>query len=224
MMTTSRMMMIVVAVRAIVGVPPTSSWLTCRAVDAACFKILAAHRVHGAGELRQVDTHAGRDFAHFGPRERFANDGTIGVFGRDLLPHRAGELLRCDEVLLVGKCGAGGGEKRQNKCERCACGRHRKTSSRRTERRNPDTGPLNSAVRVTALEDWLAALEKRHLSDLTFAEVSRALRALSSTYVERRSRSRRAQRWPARASARLCALLRAACISSGRRDCPQRCG
>jgi hypothetical protein len=35
---------------------------------------------------------------------------------------------------------------------------------------------------------WLAALERRHLADLTFAEVSRALRALSSSYVERRNR------------------------------------
>jgi hypothetical protein len=34
--------------------------------------------------------------------------------------------------------------------------------------------------------DWMAALEARHLSDLRFPEVSRALRALSSTYVERR--------------------------------------
>jgi hypothetical protein len=35
---------------------------------------------------------------------------------------------------------------------------------------------------------WMAALEARHLADLTFPEVSRALRALSSTYVERRQR------------------------------------
>ncbi len=40
---------------------------------------------------------------------------------------------------------------------------------------------------MTALQNWLASLEKRHLSELTFAEVSKALRALSSTYVERRS-------------------------------------
>ena len=33
---------------------------------------------------------------------------------------------------------------------------------------------------------WIASLEATHLSDLTFSEVSRALRALSSTYVERR--------------------------------------
>jgi SAM-dependent methyltransferase len=33
---------------------------------------------------------------------------------------------------------------------------------------------------------WLEALEARHLADLTFPEVARALRALSSTYVERR--------------------------------------
>ena len=35
---------------------------------------------------------------------------------------------------------------------------------------------------------WLAALEQRHLADLTFSETARALRALSSTYVERRDR------------------------------------
>jgi SAM-dependent methyltransferase len=38
------------------------------------------------------------------------------------------------------------------------------------------------------LNTWLADLEKRHLADLTFAEVARALRALSSNYVERRGR------------------------------------
>ena len=35
---------------------------------------------------------------------------------------------------------------------------------------------------------WMDALERRHLADLTFPEVSRALRALSSAYVERRTR------------------------------------
>jgi hypothetical protein len=34
----------------------------------------------------------------------------------------------------------------------------------------------------------MAALEARHMADLTFQEVSRSLRALSSTYVERRER------------------------------------
>jgi predicted RNA methylase len=38
------------------------------------------------------------------------------------------------------------------------------------------------------MDTWMAALEKRQLADLTFAEVSRSLRALSSTYVERRAR------------------------------------
>lgn len=36
------------------------------------------------------------------------------------------------------------------------------------------------------IPDWLAALEARHLADLRVAEVTRALRALSSAYVERR--------------------------------------
>src|SRR5258705_4883983 len=35
-------------------------------------------------------------------------------------------------------------------------------------------------------DDWIAALEKRHLGDLRFPEMTRALRALSSAYVERR--------------------------------------
>ena len=35
---------------------------------------------------------------------------------------------------------------------------------------------------------WLTALEERHLANLTFPEAARALRALSSTYVERRER------------------------------------
>ena len=36
------------------------------------------------------------------------------------------------------------------------------------------------------LTEWLASLESRHLADLRVAEVTRALRALSSVYVERR--------------------------------------
>jgi hypothetical protein len=35
---------------------------------------------------------------------------------------------------------------------------------------------------------WMQSLEATHLSDLTFPEVSRSLRALSSAYVERRAR------------------------------------
>jgi hypothetical protein len=35
---------------------------------------------------------------------------------------------------------------------------------------------------------WMRGLEARHLADLAFPEVSRALRALSSAYVERRQR------------------------------------
>lgn len=35
---------------------------------------------------------------------------------------------------------------------------------------------------------WLTSLERRHLADLTTSEVARALRALSSCYVERRSK------------------------------------
>lgn len=38
------------------------------------------------------------------------------------------------------------------------------------------------------VDSWLAALEARHLADLTRPELTRALRALSSCYVERREK------------------------------------
>jgi hypothetical protein len=38
------------------------------------------------------------------------------------------------------------------------------------------------------LDDWIAALETRHLANLKRSEVTRALRALSSCYVERRDK------------------------------------
>jgi SAM-dependent methyltransferase len=43
-------------------------------------------------------------------------------------------------------------------------------------------------VGADPLAAWLDALEKRHLEHLTFAEIRRALQALSSLYVERRER------------------------------------
>jgi hypothetical protein len=39
---------------------------------------------------------------------------------------------------------------------------------------------------MNSVDNWLAALEARHLANLTRAELTRALRALSSCYVERR--------------------------------------
>jgi hypothetical protein len=41
---------------------------------------------------------------------------------------------------------------------------------------------------VSAFDSWLTALEARHLANLTRAELTRALRALSSCYVERRTK------------------------------------
>ncbi len=45
-----------------------------------------------------------------------------------------------------------------------------------------------SVMSDDAVSAWLAALEKRHLANLTPSEAARALRALSSCYVERRSK------------------------------------
>ncbi|MGE0363953.1 MAG: small ribosomal subunit Rsm22 family protein [Vicinamibacterales bacterium] len=47
---------------------------------------------------------------------------------------------------------------------------------------------MNPDACAAGFDRWLADLEMRHLRDLTTAEVARALRALSSTYVERRAR------------------------------------
>jgi SAM-dependent methyltransferase len=47
---------------------------------------------------------------------------------------------------------------------------------------------FSSARSSTGFTRWLGDLEARHLRDMTTSEVARALRALSSTYVERRSR------------------------------------
>jgi hypothetical protein len=41
---------------------------------------------------------------------------------------------------------------------------------------------------MTDITAWLAALEERHLANLTRSELTRALRALSSVYVERRDK------------------------------------
>ena len=38
------------------------------------------------------------------------------------------------------------------------------------------------------IDAWLAALEERHLANLTRPELTRSLRALSSCYVERREK------------------------------------
>jgi SAM-dependent methyltransferase len=46
---------------------------------------------------------------------------------------------------------------------------------------------VNDAA-TARFEGWMAALEARQLADLTFSETARALRALSSTYVERRAK------------------------------------
>jgi hypothetical protein len=45
---------------------------------------------------------------------------------------------------------------------------------------------MPEAGRAGAFDRWIEDLERRHLAELTFPEVSRALRALSATYVERR--------------------------------------
>lgn len=59
-----------------------------------------------------------------------------------------------------------------------------------TAERTPTTADDGHALSNTRarVDAWLRAAETRHLADLEFREVSRALRALSSTYVERRAR------------------------------------
>ena len=52
----------------------------------------------------------------------------------------------------------------------------------------PDKARPTSPADKALFDQWIAALETRHLADFRIAEVSRALRALSSAYVQRRHR------------------------------------
>jgi hypothetical protein len=51
-----------------------------------------------------------------------------------------------------------------------------------------DDGVSVTSAPPPAFDSWLAQLEARHLADLRVPEVTRALRALSSAYVERRQK------------------------------------
>jgi hypothetical protein len=48
---------------------------------------------------------------------------------------------------------------------------------------------IKDTTRVERFDSWMAALEARHLDTLRLPEVTRALRALSADYVERRDRA-----------------------------------
>jgi hypothetical protein len=50
------------------------------------------------------------------------------------------------------------------------------------------TRPVRTPEPSARFDEWLAALDERHLATLTATEVGRALRALSSCYVERREK------------------------------------
>jgi methylase of polypeptide subunit release factors len=70
-------------------------------------------------------------------------------------------------------------------CNRVARRKVDETNHGPRHRVEPDeVDPATSAE--AALPAWMSALEARHLADLRIAEVTRALRALSSAYVERR--------------------------------------
>jgi hypothetical protein len=47
---------------------------------------------------------------------------------------------------------------------------------------------MSAASQDDRVDRWLASLEARHLADFRFSEVTRALRALSSAYVQRRQK------------------------------------
>jgi hypothetical protein len=53
-----------------------------------------------------------------------------------------------------------------------------------------EVNTTRSDVQTARFGEWMRALEDRHLAELRLAEVSRALRALSSAYVERRGKLR----------------------------------
>ena len=61
---------------------------------------------------------------------------------------------------------------------------------RQAARRAPAAARVASGggLSLSEFSSWLAALEERHLANLTRSELTRALRALSSVYVERREK------------------------------------
>jgi hypothetical protein len=59
-------------------------------------------------------------------------------------------------------------------------------------------------------DEWVAALGARHLANLRLPELTRALRRLSSAYVERRHTVGRGGRWTARETSGVRAVLRTA--------------
>jgi SAM-dependent methyltransferase len=48
------------------------------------------------------------------------------------------------------------------------------------------SGPTSPSDHIAGFDEWLRALENRHLSNLRVQEVTRALRALSASYVQKR--------------------------------------
>src|SRR5438132_7372132 len=60
------------------------------------------------------------------------------------------------------------------------------TASKRETGRTVELRMRSGSTVDERFDRWMAALETRHLADLTVREVARALRALSSAYVERR--------------------------------------
>lgn len=152
----------------------------------------------------EIDAGFFSDVFDFGTRQGGADGGTIGVLLGGVLSHRGRERTRCHGVLRI-VSERGDREKDQARNERG------KESAHRVEPPASSISNWSTAFDVTSkkdrtefsgnseevhylinmsFNDWVTALEARHLADLTFPEVTRALRALSSAYVERRGQIR----------------------------------
>jgi hypothetical protein len=115
MMTSSRMMMIVVVEMTTVDAPPTNCSLTVRAAFAACSRIRAGERLDRGRRAREVEMHRRGDALNLWPRERLADCRTAGVLRGDPIGYRRRQLSRRDEVLHVRE---GGSCHRRNQHER----------------------------------------------------------------------------------------------------------
>ena len=134
MMTSSRMMMIVVVEITTVDAPPTSCSLTVRAAFAACSRSVPASVSIAAAARDEIEVHRRGDVPNLWPRERLADCRAAGVLRGDPIGHCRRQLPRRDEVLHVREGGS----------------RHRRNQHERKHEQLSDCAHLMSSIEVNA--------------------------------------------------------------------------
>ena len=166
-------------------------------------EVLPVERRDGVRRLAQIETGAAGHGLHLRQIQHSEHVIAIGGNGRDVLLH--GGIHRRLSNGVRGLCvytrnsDEGRKQNYENQrrrthsckallnedCNRVARRKVDETSHGPKDRVEPDEVDAAASAEA-ALPAWVSALEARHLADLRISEVTRALRALSSAYVERR--------------------------------------